>query len=133
VPIVVTQDQQRKWLHARATGELTIDDVVGFLRTARSGVDTRMLPLIFDARGCTTSLTLADVPTAVAIVGSAVRSSGLRAHVALVSDDDRLRSWFVEYEGQCAAIGVRVICAFSSLENAEHWLEIVWSARNFHS
>jgi hypothetical protein len=133
VPIVVSEDKQRNWLLARATGNLSIDDVVVFLRTARAGVHTRMMPLLVDARGCTTSMTLADVPTAVAVVEHAVRTSGVRANVALVADDAMLRAWFVEYETQCAAIGVRVICAFSTVENAQHWLEIVWAARYFRT
>jgi hypothetical protein len=61
VPIELDRDVSRGWLVARVTGDLTITDVVTFLKTARSSVETRAIPLLLDASAATTSMTAADV------------------------------------------------------------------------
>jgi hypothetical protein len=129
VPITVTQDVPRRWLIARATGSISIDETTEFIRTVRAPIERRMWPLLFDARSCTTSMTAADVDKAVGIVRQAVDQRQQRAHVALVGDDDGLYSWLCEYETRCVQIGVRVIRVFRRYEDAERWLEIVSAAR----
>jgi hypothetical protein len=129
VPITVAHDASRRWLRARASGSLSIDQAAEFLRTARAPVELRMWPLLFDARGCTTSMTAADVAKAVAIVRKVAEQRQRRAHVALVADDDQLYGWFLDYETRCAELGVRVIRVFRQFEDAERWLEIVSAAR----
>ena len=129
VPIAVTHDTTRRWLRALATGSLSIEATTEFLRTARAPIELRMLPLLFDARGCTTSMTAADVDQAVDIVRAVTAQGQQRAHVALVADDDRLYRWFLDYETRCAQLGVRVIRVFRQLPDAERWLEIVSAAR----
>jgi hypothetical protein len=133
VPITIERDDARRWLLSRATGELTITDITHFLRTARADIAVRMWPLLFDARGCGTAMTKADVPAAVAIVRTAIEQKQRRAHVALVADEDALYQWFLEYETQCAAIGVRIIRVFRELEEGRQWLEIVSAGRELAS
>ena len=129
VPITVTRDVPRRWLLARATGSLSIDDVTEFIRTQRAPLELRMWPLIFDARACRTTMTTADVDKAVEIVRTVSEQRHQRAHVALVADDDGLYAWFLDYERRCAAIGVRIIRVFRQHEDAERWLEIVSASR----
>ena len=116
---------------ATATGVITRDEVLQFLRTARSRVERQSWPLLFDATGATCDLTAADVEAAVAVVRAAVLRDGMRAHVALVADDTTLYQWLIDYETRCAEMGVRVIRTFRLRADAEHWLEIVSSARRF--
>jgi hypothetical protein len=129
MPIVTDRDMRRRWLIAIATGELSIQQVIDFLRTARSNLNDRMWPLLFDARGCQTSMTDADVASAVAAIEEVGRQKQRRAHAAIVADDDRLYRWLLLYETQCAAIGVRVIRIFRQSDDAERWLDIVSAAR----
>jgi hypothetical protein len=129
VPITLTRDIARRWLRARASGSVSIDEVTDFLRTARAPLELRMWPLIVDARSCTTTMTAADVALAVDIVRTATKRGQQRAHVALVADDDTLYRWFLDYETRCVEFGVRVIRVFRQFEDAERWLEIVSAAR----
>jgi len=130
VPIAVERDLARGWIRARANGTLSIDDVLDFIRTVRGPIQMRMWPLLFDARSCRSSITVADVDRAVELVSSLVHDQHQRrAHVALVADDDGLYRWFLEYETRCGQLGVRVIRAFRQPEDAERWLEIVSAAR----
>jgi hypothetical protein len=105
--------------------------VITFLKTARATPETQQVPLLFDARGCGTSMTMADVEPAAAVVHEAVRRRGLRAHVALVADEEALYSWGLAYEERCSQVGVRVIRCFRDLESAEAWLTIMATARHF--
>jgi hypothetical protein len=130
VAIDVERDLSRGWVRARASGTLSVDDVLDFIRTVRAPIQMRMCPLIFDARSCRMSSTLADVERAVELVRSVVNDQHQRrAHVALVADDDGLYRWFLEYETRCGRLGVRVIRVFRHQEDAERWLEIVSAAR----
>ena len=129
MPIVTDRDMRRRWLIAIATGELSIQEVIDFLRAARSNLNDRMWPLLFDARGCQTSMTDADVAAAVAVIEEVGRQKQRRAHAAIVADDDRLHRWLLLYETQCVAIGVRVIRIFRHRDDAERWLDIVSAAR----
>jgi hypothetical protein len=131
VPFTLEHDPKRGWLLAKASGTLTLDEVLTFLRTARARTERRMMPLIVDARGATTGMTEADVDRAVAVVQDAVRRHGLRGHAAIVADDDRLYAWMLRYETRCAEIDVRIIRVFRQRPDAERWLEAVAAARNF--
>jgi hypothetical protein len=106
--------------------------VITFLNTARSGVETRAIPLLVDTSAATTSMTLADVDTAVEVVKRALATEGPRGYVALVATDDALFRWALEYEVRCAEIGVRVIRAFRQRADAEKWLTILSTAGKFH-
>lgn len=129
--ITLRRDPTRHWLIARADGALTIDAVVEFLRTARADRDDQEWPLLFDAGSASCAMTRDDVDTAVVLVRRAFEDHGLRAHVALIADDDALFAWMLLYETQCAAIGVTVIRAFRRRRDAEDWLEIMAAARRF--
>ena len=130
VPITVDWDPARQWLIATATGVITIDAVVDLLRTARAPIELRMRPMLFDARGATTSMTDEDVDTAVAIVRGAVAATGPRGHVALIADEDRFHAWLLMYEIKCAEIGVRFIRVFRLRADAERWLAVMSATRN---
>jgi hypothetical protein len=129
VAITLDIDERRKWLVAHASGSLSIQETITFIRTARAKIEWRMWPLLFDARSCRTNMTDKDVEQAVAVVDEVGRKGQQRGHVALVADDDALYRWFLLYETECTAIGVRVIRAFRGIEDAERWLEIVSAAR----
>ncbi len=129
--IVLDEDQPRRRLVATASGILTGEDVLQFLRTARASLDRQQWPLLFDARGVTTTLGEPDLAAAVGVVEAAMNRGEARAHVALVADDDVLYAWFLRYEMRCNEIGVRVIRTFRQRADAERWLEILSGARHY--
>jgi hypothetical protein len=131
VPITVEYDSKRGWLVAQIAGTLNRDEMLAFLQTARASTERRMTPLLVDARGATTDMTDDDLDRAVAVVDAAARHTGLRGHVAIVSDDDCLFDWMLRYETKCAEVGVRIIRVFRQAGDAERWLEAVAAVRNF--
>ena len=131
VSVEVNYDAVKKWVTVRVGGVLGLDDVLRLIGSARAGVEHRMWPMLFDARAATTTTTEQDVEAAVQAVAEALRSQGLRGHVALVADDDVLYARMLLYETRCAAAGVRVIRAFRERTDAERWLTIVSAARYF--
>jgi hypothetical protein len=133
VTIALVGDEVSGWLVARATGSIALSDILEFLRTARADVESRGRPLLFDARGATTTMRLDDVDVAVAMVTRVIASHGARGYVALVADDDPLYAWALAYEAKCALAGVRVIRVFRQRLDAEQWLQIMASAGNFAS
>jgi len=133
VPIALDRDRSRGWLVARVTGVLTIEELIGFLKTARADLDTRAIPLLVDATAATTAMTATDVETAVQLVKSVVAAQGMRAHVAVFTTDDALYRWMLAYEVGCTAIGVRVIRVFRQRVDAEQWLTILSTAGRFHA
>jgi len=130
VTLSVIHDDDRRWIVVRATGCVAIDELLNLIRTVRAQMAHRMTPMVFDARGATTTATEDDIHQAVDAVRRA-NANGLRGHVALVADDDTFYSRLLSYETECAEIGVRVIRAFRQLGDAERWLQIVSAARNF--
>ena len=130
--ITVERDEKRRWLVATANGVLALDEVTTFIRTARASEELRMWPMIFLGNGASTNMTDQDVDQAVAVVARALATTGGRAHVAVVTNDDRLYRWMLLYEAKCADIGVRLIRVFRQHDDAERWLQIVSAARNLH-
>ena len=129
--IVIERDEQKRWLRARATGVLTLDELVAFIRTARSSDELRMWPMIFIGDEASTTLNDEDVDGVVNIVLQALATTGPRAHVAVATRDDRLYRWMLLYEERCAEKGARFMRVFRQHPDAERWLEIVSDARNF--
>jgi hypothetical protein len=130
VTIATVADPATGWLVARATGPLLLADVIDFVRDARADVESRRRPLLFDARGATTTMTAEDAAAAATAL-DAVAADGMRGHVALIADEDRLYGWLLEYEARCAAAGIRVIRVFRQRTDAEQWLGIMTATRNF--
>lgn len=128
--IAVVRDEKRRWLRATATDDVTLSDVLTLLRTARSGPELRMWPMIFFGDGASTRMTESDVDRAVAVVAEALATTGTRAHVAVATNDDGLYRWMLLYEAKCADVGARRIRVFRKLDDAERWLDIVSAARN---
>jgi hypothetical protein len=113
VAIVIERDEQRRWLRARATGVLTLDELVAFIRTARNSEDLRMWPMIFNGDEASTTLNHEDVDGVVDIVLQALATTGAaRAHVAVATRDDRLYRWMLLYEERCAEKGARFMRVF---------------------
>src|SRR5260221_9340144 len=106
MPIDCVRDERRRWLLARATDPLSLDETMDFLRTARAKVEDRMWPMLVDARACRTTMAEADVEAAVAIVRAVAQRHERRAHVAIAADDGALYRWFLLYEARCAEAGV---------------------------
>lgn len=131
VPIEVERDQRRRWIVVRATGCLTIVEILTLIGTARADVEYRMWPMLFDARAATAEATDSDVEQAVAAVRRATEEQGPRGYVAIVADDDRLFDRALLYETRCAEIGVRLVRVFRESSDAERWLEIVSASRHF--
>ena len=129
MPIHVERDPHYHWLLATATGVISIEMVLNLLRTARAPIELRTMPMLFDASIATTSMTNADVTTAVDVARRA-DASGPRGHVALVAGDDRFYALLLSYEIQCADAGIRVIRVFRRRSDAERWLEVMSAARN---
>jgi hypothetical protein len=130
VRLSVTPDPKRGWLVVRAIGSFDMDEVLKLLSTARSAVEHRMMPMLFDARETHGPLTNDDVERAVAVVHEAAERSGLRGHVAIAALDDEIFRAMLHYETRCAQIGVPVIRVFRLLADAEHWLEVMSAARH---
>ena len=131
VPLSITRDAGQGWFRVIATGTLDMDDVLRVIGTVRATVETRMVPMVFDAREATGCISDAQVARAVAAVRDVVKRVGVRGHVAIVASDAALYDGMLRYETDCAAIGVRVIRVFRQLPDAERWLEIVSAVRDF--
>jgi hypothetical protein len=127
--ITMVRDMTRRWLRARVEGDVLIADVLAFQQDARPDSELRRWPLLVDARGCTTTMSDADVQRAV----DAVRASKdePRAHAAIVADDDRLYRCVLLYENCCHKLGVRTVRAFRLYEDAEQWLMILSATREY--
>jgi hypothetical protein len=131
VPLSIARDVGQGWFRVIATGTLDMDDVLRVIATVRATVETRMVPMVFDARQATGVISDAHVARAVAAVSDVVKRIGTRGHVAIVAGDAALYDGMMRYETGCAAIGVRVIRVFRQLPDAERWLEIVSAVRDF--
>ena len=131
MPLDVVADERRRWIVVRATGSVTLPEILALIPTVRARIDHRMWPLLFDARSATTAATEEDVHAAVAVLQRVDREQGPRGHAALVADDDVLYARMLLYEGRSAQIGIRTVRVFRALEDAERWLAIVSAARHF--
>ena len=129
--IALERDEKKCWLRATATGVLTLDDLTTFIRTARSSDELHMWPLIFNGDDATTDMKDEDVDGVVDIVMQAIAMTGMRAHVAVATADNRLFRWMLLYEERCAERGARFMRVFRQQPDAERWLEIVSDARHF--
>ncbi len=129
--IELVEDSGRQWLIATASGGLTLEDVLEFMKSARAPVERRMTPLLFDARGATTTMTAADVDEAAALAQKAVEQGGPRGHVALVAEDNWLYECMVRYETLCTEAGISLIRVFRQRADAELWLQTLSAARYF--
>ena len=129
--IAIERDEKKCWLRAKATGVLTFDELTTFIRTARSSHELRMWPMIFNGDDATTDMKDEDVDGVVDIVMQAIAMTGMRAHVAVATADNRLFRWMLLYEERCAEKGARFMRVFRQHPDAERWLEIVSDARNF--
>jgi hypothetical protein len=131
VAIAIERDEKKCWLRVKATGMLTLDDLVTFIRTARASDELRMWPMIFNGDEASTNMKDEDVDPVVALVQQAIATTGMRAHVAVATSDNRLYRWMLLYEEKCAEKGARFMRVFRQHPDAERWLEIVSDARNF--
>ena len=132
MPISLERDIPRRRLLARATGVLTIADALEFLRRARGDPEIATWPLIFDARGATTTLTTDEVASAVDATLEIRRTSTIpRGHVAIIADDNQMFERFCLYETRLFAIGIRIVRVFRNSDEAQRWLEVMHATRYF--
>jgi ribosomal protein S28E/S33 len=129
VPLAVTPDEGRRWVVVRATGVVTLGEILHLMQTARADLRYRMWPMFVDARGARTNAVDADVEAAVATVRHVVAREGARGYVALVADDESFFARMLLYEARCAQIGVRGIRTFRQAADAEKWLAIMSDGR----
>jgi hypothetical protein len=134
MPIAVTHDKRQRRLDARATGVLTLDEILSFIRTARAPVEYRDCPLLFDARGATIHESAENVePVIHEIQSAAAREHGVRSHVAVVADDDALFRFCLAYEARLIAAGLPVVRVFRERTDAEQWLTTMANTRRFQA
>jgi hypothetical protein len=131
MPLEHHRDPRRGWFIVHVAERLDIDETIQLIRTLRSSVADRMVPMIVDARDVRGRIADQDIERAVAAVREAVRVGGPRGHVAIATDDDGLYASMLRYEAACAEIGVQVIRVFRQLPDAEEWLEIISATRDF--
>ncbi|HZR23913.1 MAG TPA: hypothetical protein VFA59_10025 [Vicinamibacterales bacterium] len=127
----IEYDAGRRWVLVHASDDLTLDEMLGVLRSARADAEHQMWPMLVDARATRTSLTEEDVLRAVEAVREALQTQGVRGHVAIVADDNVLFDRLLLYEARCAQIGVRVIRVFRQMLDAERWLYIMSATWKF--
>ena len=132
MPLSVKKDAKRGWIIVRAIGTLEIRELIRLIVEVRGTVENQMVPMLFDARKARGPLPMADVESAVAVVRTINERAEARGHVAIAAPDNDVFNGMLHYETRCAAMGVRGIRVFRFLPDAEHWLEIVSSARNLH-
>jgi hypothetical protein len=130
VTIAITRLPRSGWILVRISGPIDVDEMIATIRTTRAQIETRMVPMLVDAREAVGPMTAEAIERAVAAVHDAVRRGGLRGHVAIVADDDVVYAGMLQYETRCAEIGVQVIRVFRQQPDAERWLEIVSAARD---
>lgn len=128
--ISIERDPVRGWITARAVGLTTVQDVVTMITTARASVATRMLPMIFDAREASGSMSPAEVGQVVAALQTALTIGGRRGHAAIVVSDRAIYQAMLGFERRCAAVGMTWVRAFSELPDAERWLSILSASRD---
>jgi len=127
----VTFDDPQRRVIVRVTGEWSLDAALEVMRTARADADHQLWPMLVDARGAKSALTVADVERMLDAVQDARRRQGMRGYVALVADDDTLYARLLYYEMRAAQIGVGVIRAFRERRDAEQWLAIMADSWKF--
>lgn len=76
------------------------------ITTARASVATRMLPMIFDAREASGSMSPAEVGQVVAALQTALTIGGRRGHAAIVVSDRAIYQAMLGFERRCAAVGM---------------------------
>jgi len=132
MPITLERDIPRRRFLARVTGLLTIEEALEFLRTARGDPEMATWPLIFDARGATTTVTTDEVASIVDATQEVRGTSTIpRGHVAIIADDERLFERFCLYETRLFAMGIRIVRVFRDCDDAERWLEVMHATRYF--
>lgn len=127
----MTFDDPQRRVIVRVTGEWSLDAALEVMRTARADADHQLWPMLVDARGAKSALTVADVERMLDAVQDARRRQGMRGYVALVADDDTLYARLLYYEMRAAQIGVGVIRAFRERRDAEQWLAIMADSWKF--
>jgi hypothetical protein len=84
MPIAISRDDERARLTAVASGELTLAELVAFIKTERAGPLVRYA-LLFDLRAATVNFTQQHVGALADVVGSIKVRFGVRAPVAIVA------------------------------------------------
>src|SRR2546430_16189377 len=88
MPIWIAPADTRRWLIATATGHLSLEDVVTFIMTHRTGERLRW-PLLFDASATTTDIAPTEVEQlARAAIRAKEQAGEMRAPVALIAPAD---------------------------------------------
>jgi hypothetical protein len=119
--ISLAVDLERSLLIATAVGDLSLAELQDFIRTARSG-ERREWPLLFDATWATTAINAVEIRALSSLVGSAIRTEGARAPVAVAAADDVVFGMMRMYQAQCEGEGFDGIGVFRTREAAETWL-----------
>jgi hypothetical protein len=121
MPIAISRDDARARLTAVASGELTLAELVAFIKTERAGPLVRYA-LLFDLRAATMNFTQQHVGALADVVGSIKVRFGERAPVAIVASSDPVFGLMRMYQTLCEIGGVQDIGVFRDLLAAEVWL-----------
>lgn len=132
MPIRFTVDDKVRRVVARATGDVTLAEFLAFIEKARQPIERREWALLIDARGATTHVDAAALEAIVDRVKVIVAEEPFsRGNVALVADDDRMYSFFFNYETRLTDLGIRLVRVFRQLQDAEEWLTVMSSSSRF--
>ena len=123
MPIWIAPADTRRWLIATATGHLSLEDLVTFIMTHRTGERLRW-PLLFDASATTTDIAPTEVEQlARAAIRAKEQAGEMRAPVALIAPADPASYMLMQrYQTLCDQNGIGITKVFRSREEAEQWL-----------
>jgi len=121
MPIAISRDDERARLNAVASGDLTLAELVAFVKTERTG-PLMHYALLFDLNAANLTITGQQINTLAAEVGSIKIRGGLRAPVAIVAASDMAFGLMRMYQTLCELAGVNNIGVFRDVTGAEVWL-----------
>jgi hypothetical protein len=122
MPITVTRDDQHAHLVATASGPVSVAILGDFVRTARVG-DSRLRPMLIDARTATFEMTAEDLRDVIApVIAQLKAADGDRAPVAIVVEDRAAFKMARMFETLVSAQGLVHLGVFREWDAAEQWL-----------
>jgi hypothetical protein len=122
MPIVLGRDDRRTRLTAVASGELTLDELLTFVKSERTG-ELERYTLLFDLSAAAMNLTRNQIAAVADQVQSLTVRTGPRAAVAIVAPSDLLFGLTRMYQTLCDSAGVDTVRVFRDLPSAELWLD----------
>ncbi len=121
MPISIQLEDERRRMIATATGVVSLEQLVTFIRTQRVGA-RQAYALLFDMRVATVAFTGDEIRQLADEVGARHKRGERRAPVAIVTEGDLAFGLGRMYESLVESEGVNYIGVFRSLEEADAFL-----------